>query len=239
MKGRTRIQSMGVAIMLSALVALNGCDSGDDVVMPPAQEATYAVAITNLTGSQPLSPLGAVVHNSGYAGWEIGISASSGLERLAEGGDPAVFLAEAAGNADVLVTGTGGGIIGPGATDNVEFTTVPTQGLRLTCATMLVNTNDAFTGISGLIIGDLAVGERKRIYALPYDAGTEGNTETASTIPGPAGGGEGYNAERLDRDFVSVHSGVVTRDDGLVTSVLDESHRFLSPVAEIVVTRIR
>lgn len=239
MKRRTRIQWMGAAILLSALVVLNGCDSDDDAGMTPAQEATYRVTMTNLTGSQPLSPLGVVIHTGGYAGWEIGKAASSGLERLAEGGDPAAFLAEAAGNADVLVTGSGSGVIGPGATDNVSLATAPSQGLQLTCATMLVNTNDAFTGISGLVIGDLAVGERKRIYAHPYDAGTEGNTETASTIPGPAGGGEGFNAERTDRDFVSAHSGVVTQDDGLATSGLDESHRFLSPVAEIVVTRIR
>lgn len=91
--------------------------------------------------------------------------------------------------------------------------------------------------IAGLYIGDLAVGESKTIYAHPYDAGTEENTETASTIPGPAGGGEGFNAQRLDRDFVSAHSGVVTSDDGLATSALDESHRFLAPVAKIVVTR--
>ncbi len=238
MKQGTRFHWTGVAILLSALVALTGCD-GDDSGVTPASESAYTVSLTNLTGNQPLSPLGAVIHTTGYAGWDIGRSASPGLERLAEGGDPTDFLAEASGNADVLVTGTGSGVIGPGATDNVSLTTVSSQGLQLTCATMLVNTNDAFTGISGLAIGDLAVGERRRIYARPYDAGTEGNTETASTIPGPAGGGEGYNAERTDRDFISAHSGVVTQDDGLVTSALDESHRFLSPVAEIVVTRIR
>ena len=104
---------------------------------------------------------------------------------------------------------------------------------------MLVNTNDAFTGTTDVVVGDIGIGESRRIFLHPYDAGTEVNDEAASTVPGPAAGGEGFNAERLERDFVSAHSGVVTQDDGLGTSVLDESHRFLSPVAEIIVTRIQ
>ena len=102
---------------------------------------------------------------------------------------------------------------------------------------MLVNTNDAFTGVNAGPIGDLEVGESKTFLSQPWDAGTEGNIETAATIPGPAGGGEGYNMARDDQDFIAVHLWVVTEDDGLVTSVLDESHRFLGPVARFVLTR--
>ncbi len=61
-----------------------------------------------------------------------------------------------------------------------------------TGATRLVNTNDAFTGVNAGRIGDLEVGESK-YSSQPWDAGTEGNIETAATIPGPAGGGEGFN----------------------------------------------
>lgn len=235
MKRMTRVQWIGAALFLSVFISLAGCDN--DGAAQPAREGTYSVTVTNLTANQPLSPLGVVIHLAGYTGWEIGSSASSGLEILAEGGDAADFLAEASGNADVLSTGSGSGIIGPGASDTVLLTTRQSPNLRLTCATMLVNTNDAFTGIDGLSIGDLALGESKTIYSHPYDAGTEENSETASTVPGPAGGGEGFNAQRQDHDFVSAHSGVVTRDDGLATSALDESHRFLTPVAKIVVTR--
>jgi hypothetical protein len=187
MKRMRRVQWIGAALFLSVFVALAGCDNDD--AAPPAREGTYRVIMTNLTANQPLSPLGAVIHFTGYTGWGIGSAASSGLERLAEGGDPADFLAEASGNADVLSTGSGSGIIGPGASDDISLTTRQSSNLLLTCATMLVNTNDAFTGIAGLSIGDLAVGESKTIYAHPYDAGTEENTETASTIPGPDGGG--------------------------------------------------
>jgi hypothetical protein len=230
-----RSRVLGTVLFLMAFVAFYGCDNNGGVT--PVSEATYSVTVTNLTGNQPLSPLAAVVHFGGYTGWEVGTPASTGLENLAEGGDPAAFLAEAGGNSDVLATGSGSGVIVPGASDTVALTTAESLDLRLTCATMLVNTNDAFTGIADVPVGDLGVGASKRILLHPYDAGTEVNDETASTIPGPAAGGEGFNAERLDRDFVSAHSGVVTGDDGLGTSVLDESHRFISPVAEILVTR--
>jgi hypothetical protein len=235
MKRIIRSKLIGTVLFLMAFVALNGCDNNGGVT--PVSETAYSVTVTNLTGNQPLSPLAAVVHFGGYTGWVIGTSASAGLENLAEGGDPTVFLAEAGGNSNVITTGSGSGIIVPGASDTVALTTVGSPDLRLTCATMLVNTNDAFAGIADVPVGALGIGESKRILVHPYDAGTEVNDETASTIPGPAGGGEGFNAERLDRDFVSAHSGVVTGEDGLGTSVLDESHRFLSPVAEILVTR--
>ncbi len=65
---------------------------------------------------------------------------------------------------------------------------------------MLVNTNDAFTGMTAINISDLAIGDNITMLAVAYDAGTEGNSEVAETIPGSAGGGEGFNAARNDVD---------------------------------------
>jgi len=73
---------------------------------------------------------------------------------------------------------------------------------------------------------------------MAYDAGTEANSETAATIPGPAAGGEGYNSTRDDRDTVGGHPGVISADDGLTGSALDASHRFDNPVARITITRL-
>lgn len=121
--------------------------------------------------------------------------------------------------------------------------TLQVQGIanqpRLTLATMLVNTNDAFVGLDGVDLSGLGRNESMVLHARVYDAGTEANSETAATIPGPAGGGEGYNAARDERDFIAVHRGVVSRDDGLATSALDASHRFDNPGARIVITRTR
>lgn len=70
------------------------------------------------------------------------------------------------------------------------------------------------------------------------EGGTEANSETAVSIHGPAGGGEGFNAARDDSDVIVVHPGVITSSDGLTTSALDESHGWRNPVALIEVTRI-
>ena len=70
-----------------------------------------------------------------------------------------------------------------------------------------------------------------------WDSGTELNDELAATIPGPAGGGEGFNTTRDDTDVVSFHPGVISQDDGLATSALSGNHRFLNPGARITITR--
>ena len=49
----------------------------------------------------------------------------------------------------------------------------------------------------------------------------------------------GFNAARTDiNDVVRGHSGVVTADDGLDTSVLDQSHRFDNSGMMLRITRI-
>jgi len=83
----------------------------------------------------------------------------------------------------------------------------------------------------------LAVGESLMVATRAYDAGTEANSETSATVPGPAGGGTGFNVVRDDVDRVSLHSGVVSNQDGLPTSALSDLQRFDNPTARIVVTR--
>jgi len=102
---------------------------------------------------------------------------------------------------------------------------------------MLVNTNDGFIGLNGVDVSGLGLNESLDLKARVYDAGTEANSEAAADVPGQ--GGEGFNASRNDRDFVAVHPGVISMDDGLSGSSLDQSHRFDNPSARIVVTRTR
>ena len=56
--------------------------------------------------------------------------------------------------------------------------------VALTVASMLVNTNDGFAGITALPISDLAVGESMSRAVVAWDAGTEANSEAAGTIRG-------------------------------------------------------
>jgi hypothetical protein len=159
---------------------------------------------------------------------------------MAEGGDNSALIAEADADAGVTVTGSGAGPIGPAASETVTIDMLESElpGLRLSVATMLVNTNDAFTGLNGMPVELMAVGDIVVVRGVAYDAGTEAETETAATIPGPAGGGEGFNAVRDDQaDQVSMHAGVVSQDDGFATSDLTEQHRFDNPVVQIRIER--
>ena len=111
--------------------------------------------------------------------------------------------------------------------------------MTISVSTMLVNTNDAITGVSSVPISAMQVGDSVTMRSIAYDAGTEANTEAAAHIPGPAGGGEGFNAARDDiADRVAMHIGVVGLDDGFATSDLTGQHRFDNPVATVRIERI-
>lgn len=214
--------------LFTAGLIFGGCD--DDNAMK-----RYSVTVTNLTYAQPMSPMAAVLHADGYHLFHIGSEASEGMEHLAEGGDNSLILSSAEADGAVEAAVGGNGLILPGVSDTVLLDA--NGGVCLSLATMLVNTNDAFSGTDCLDVDALKKGEAMTMHLWAYDAGTEGNSETAVTIPGPAGGGEGYNAERDDRNFVSVHGGVVTVDDGLAGSALGEMHRWSNPVAILKIER--
>lgn len=205
---------------------------------PPEPGAIFEVRVVNLTPGQPLSPLALVLHDSDVRPFTIGEPASAGLEVLAEAGDNSEFLDEVAGRAEV----SGAAPLGPGATESltIELDDANLGDTRLSLVAMLVNTNDALAGVNSLDVSGFVVGDAVQIDAISYDAGTEANNELGGTIPGPADGGEGFNALRDDvRDQVTMHGGVVTGDDGLSPSVLDQTHRFDNPVARVVITRTR
>ena len=202
--------------------------------------ASFDVTVTNLTNAQPLSPVAVIAHQDGYAFFSVGSSATAGLEEMAEGGDNAALLAEADADAMVIVTGSGTAPIGPAASETVTIDLLESElpGLRISVGTMLVNTNDAFTGLNAMQVDTMVVGDVLTIHGIAYDSGTEADSELATDIPGPAGGGEGFNAVRDDQaDQVAMHAGVVSGDDGFATSDLTEQHRFDNPVVQVRIDR--
>jgi len=228
------LKNMFVSGLVLSSVCLASCGGND----APAQ-STFEVTVTNVTNGQPLTPLGVVIHQAGYIGWEEASSASVGLEDHAESGDPTSLLAAANNNNAVVGTGAGSAPFPPGSFQMVSVTVNSVSDLQISVSTMLANTNDAFTGVSNMDISSLAVGESITVMPSVYDAGTEANTETIDTMPGPVtqGLGEGFNPVRDDKNFISVHSGVVTSADGLTTSALDETHRWIGSAAILTVTR--
>lgn len=233
----------GLASILAASVLLTGCFGDDDDNDSKNKEYyTYEVTVLNATAGQPFSPLALIAHNNQYKAFTVGEAASTGLEYLAEGGSNSQILKAASKTGHVHTTLSGEGAVAPGASQTLTLN-VEKQDAKsayLTVLTMLVNTNDAVVAARGVNLSDLAVNGSHRLNAIAYDAGTEANTETAATIPGPAGGGEGFNAARDDRaNQVTAHAGAVTSDDGLSTSALTQLHRWDNPTAVITVKRTR
>ncbi|MDA0680147.1 MAG: spondin domain-containing protein [Proteobacteria bacterium] len=245
-----RIQNATLYRLFGLIVGsmfLHACDSNSAVAVPPPPPpppppamASFDITVSNLTNAQPLSPIAVIGHRAGYTVFTIGDAANPGLEEMAEGGDNTALLAEAAADAAVVVTGSGAAPIGPAGSETVTINLLDSerQGLLLSVGTMLVNTNDAFSGLSSAAIGAMAVGDISSFDGVAYDAGTESDSESAIHIPGPAGGGEGFNSARDDQvDRVAMHAGIVSQNDGLATSDLTEQHRFDNPVLRVRIER--
>ncbi len=212
------------------MLSLAACSDNDDDAV--TETKSYSISITNLTQNQPMSPPAAILHDSSFSAWGIGTAASSAIEMLAEGGSNGALLALQSANPQF----DAGTPLAPSA--NISFTLTTDDDLdRLTIAAMLVNTNDAFSGLNGMELSQISIGQTVVVDAHVYDAGTENNSELAGTIPGPADGGEGFNALNDDvTQVVTLHGGVVTSDDGYSESVLNESHRFDKPAMRISIT---
>lgn len=220
-----------VTILTAAL--LQGCEHEED---SPRVSHQFEVEVTNLTHHQTIAPVGVILHRAGYDAFVLGAAASAGLEMLAEGGDNSRFLKDAKADRAVLKTAAGTAPIMPGGSESFMIKGAARDpGLSL--AGMLVNTNDGFAALNGVDVSHLAQGDAITLYANVYDAGSEGNSEAAADLPGQ--GGEGFNANRDDRDFIAVHAGVVGLEDGLATSALDASFRFDNPAIRVVVTRLK
>ncbi len=221
-------------------LALTACsDDNDDPVVitpPPAApvEYSYTVMVTNLTYAQPLSPIAVVLHGDNTM-WSVGEAASVSLEQLAEGGDNTDFIADSS----VLASSSAEGPLLPGTANSITISTTDRLATNLTIATMLVNTNDAFSGLTGIDISSMTINDNKSWNLNVYDSGTELNSESVGSIPGPADNGTGFDESRDDVNFVAYHSGVVSQDDGLSNSVLTQAHRFDNPAIKLTITRTK
>ncbi len=235
----TQINVFGVrCALLGSVLVLTACGSDNDDQAPTMPEPPaptvyrYQIEVTNLSHAQPMSPL-AVKLDSENPWWKVGEPASEALEIMAEGGDNEALL-----DSGGLATASGDDILGPGAQQVIEISVEDMPDSYLSVATMLVNTNDGFTGLTHQALADLEAGDSWYVLTPVYDAGTEANTERMGSIPGPADNGSGFEAMRDDVNFVARHPGVVTGDDGLSTSVLTQAHRFDNPILRVKVTRL-
>jgi hypothetical protein len=210
----------------------------------------YRVRIVNLTDGQPFTPPVIATHRWTFDLFEVGDLASVGVMQVAENGNvPNLVsaLEQAAGVADV-VAGTEplvpDGL--PGSTshpDRASFgITAPGHVRFISFASMLICTNDGFTGINHVRLPE-GVGDSKVILAAGYDAGTEVNTEDFADIVPPCQslvgvtssdpGTGSSNPALLEGGVIHHHPGI----DGGVD--LDpEIHGWDDPVVRIRIVRV-
>jgi hypothetical protein len=195
---------------------------------------TYEVTVENLTpatvpgGSQPFSPPILATHHPDIRIYRVGGYASDELSRLAEDGDNGPLAAKLDGSRKVHDVVTGGGVILPGGSATYQIE-APHVFARLSMAFMLVNTNDAFSGVDRL---RLPAGGSVSYHLKAYDAGSEQNTELASDIPGPCCGSPGQGTDEHRR--IWRHSGIAGTGD------LDaDDYGWSESTAKLTVTRIK
>ena len=208
----------------------------------------YEVTITNNTTGQPFTPPVAVTHNRRADLFEVGEAASPAIQGLAENGDvPGVVgsLAGVGAVRDVVVAPAPEGPppILPG--NEVTFTIYTSRrgGNLLSIGTMLICTNDGFTGIDSLRL-PRAIGDSVDVDAVSYDAGTEINTELFADMVPPCGdltgvdsGGQGTGATNpalAENGVIGPHAGITGAGD------LDPAlHGWSDPVASVSVVRVK
>jgi hypothetical protein len=233
MKNFKKQKLIGLLALTSVLSACdyNDNDSGEDVGLVETETPIYEVTLMNITQGQIFSPPTLTTHAAGMKLWQAGETASVALETLAESGDTSQ-LNVLTGIESSQVSSSA---VMPGEGYNWTLELAQGSSSTISIATMLINTNDGFTGITDMDLSGLSLGDSYQKMLMVYDAGTEENDEVA--IPGS--GGEAFNASRSgDVDRVFVHAGVLTEHE-LSGSLLSAEHKFDNPAGKLIIKRVQ
>ncbi|MDH3600565.1 MAG: spondin domain-containing protein [Candidatus Tectomicrobia bacterium] len=196
-------------IVICAVIAMVAAMSISSIAS--ATTRTIEVTIHNLSKLILTPPFIAATRHS-VAYFRKGSTASEALEMLAEGGDTGALKAFYEDNGGRVVALSDA--IPPGGSATVRMEVWHRTFLAL--GTMLLPTNDAFTGMQRV-----RVWHKKVVSAGSFDSGTELNDELCANIPGPVCGGEGFNADRSDTiDIVHPHPTLHGQGDERVNPVL-------------------
>lgn len=153
---------------------------GLEAIAEDGNPAVLARALAADSGiNTPLAPAAWLVHRSAHELFAAGMTASPGLQALAEDGGPGALVAEQTGkNAGAATMGRGadgpGPIFSPDGNYSFMITAVP--GDHLSLATMFVQSNDWFFGLDSLPLFDANGNPRSGDITgavVLYDAGSE------------------------------------------------------------------
>jgi hypothetical protein len=224
------------------------------VIGPPASAeapvATYEVTITNLTHGQPLTPPLVATHRAATDVFTVGEVASFGLKEIAENGNLAPLMAQLGSDKHVADVEAAAAPLVPAGLpgsamfgDTVTLSVTASHGANLlSFASMLICTNDGFTGVDSLHlpshVGDVVV-----VRSAGYDAGTERNTEDFADIVPPCQALVGVSSGEPGTGTSNpalAEGGVIHHHPGIAGGVdlVPAIHGWTDPVAEITVERV-
>lgn len=209
---------------------------------------TYKVTITNLTAGQPFTPPLLVTHSKGTEIFGVGDAASEEIQALAENGNAAPLLSMLGEDANVhqVVTGMAPllpandpGQTGFGSSATFEITTHG-RARYLSFASMLICTNDGFTGLNSVSLPS----RRRTVYSAAYDARTESNTEDFADMVPPCQGLIGISSDDEGTGMTNpllAEDGIIIPHVGIFGGIdlFPEVHGWGDPVAKIVIERVR
>jgi Spondin_N len=241
--GRIVVAAVAASLLVGALVApAAGADSTD---------RTYRVTVTNLTAGQPLTPVLFATHRASADVFTVGSPASFGVKEIAENGNlaPLTEALEATGGVSEVFVGempiVPEGLPGSATPDSVTFEISAGPGARrLSWVSMLICTNDGFTGLDSIKL-PAHVGDGVTAQTAGYDAGTEINTEDFADIVPPCqalvGASSGESGTGASNPALA-EGGVIHHHEGIVggADLVPEVHGWDvdQPVAEVIVERI-
>lgn len=216
------------------------------VLSTSAFAQTIDVKVTNLTQGMHFTPLLVSAHTASSDVFEVGTTASASLATMAEGGDISGLVSDSAAGT-VNVENPASGMLAP-STSTMVMDMDTGDNDRLSIVGMLLPTNDAFVGLDSWSIPEEA--GTYTVYLNAYDAGSEANDEiiNGAGALGMAGipvapnsdggtGATGVTTTEVNQT-VHIHRGNVgdTNPNGGISDVDSRIHRWLNPVAKVVVT---
>lgn len=207
--------------------------------------ANLDIELINLTHSIAFTPILVAAHDQQTSLFHSGESASTALQKMAEGGNTAdlktAITATSGVNLDLTSAPSLAGVTSMGTIDSGE-------NMYLSLTAMMLPTNDGFVGLDSWKIPTEA--GTYTIMLNAYDAGTEINDEIINGggapgtpgIPADPSGNAGTGATGASsneaNDKVHIHPGNVGDSDanGGISDLNSTVHRWLNPVAKLVVT---
>lgn len=209
--------------------------------------AELDITIQNLTSGMAFTPILAVAHTPDTSLFELGETASTEIQAMAEGGSLDGLAAIGTSISADALANPASGLLMPSMSTMGSLSTADTNTV-LSIVAMILPTNDGFIGLDNWTIPTEA--GTYTVYLSAYDAGTEANDELRGSgvpgmpgmpVPAPLESQIGMNgsgiSNMITNDKVHIHAGNIGDDDttGGRSDTNNMIHRWLNPVAKVTV----